>query len=67
VDPLAHRALAIGLEALDVDAQLLAQLAQVLVDFGERDRPVLNRIALPEHVVVDAMQHQEFLHLVSPL
>ena len=39
VDALAHRALAVGLEALDFRAQFLAQRLQVGVDLGERDRP----------------------------
>jgi hypothetical protein len=65
VDALAHRTFAVGLEAHDFDAQLLAELLQVIVDFGQRDRPVLSRIALAEHVVVDAVQHQEFLHFIS--
>ena len=35
---------------------------QLAVDLFQRDRPVLLGIALAEHAVVDAVQHQELFH-----
>jgi hypothetical protein len=39
-----------------------AQRLHAGVDLGERDRAVLLRVALAEHVVVDAVEHQDRLH-----
>ena len=37
----------------------LPSAAQLRVDLGERDRPVLLRVALAEHVEVDAVEHED--------
>mgnify|MGYP003694014001 CR=1 FL=1 len=43
----------------DFGAEFLAQRLQACVDFLQRDRSVLDRVALAEHVVVDAVEHQD--------
>jgi hypothetical protein len=43
VDALDHLPLAIGLEALDLGAELLAERDRLGIDLGERDRSVLGR------------------------
>jgi hypothetical protein len=59
---IAQGTFAIGLEAVYLAAQLAAQAAQRCVDLGQRDRAVLGGVALAEHVVVDAVQHQDLFH-----
>ena len=65
VNPFAHLAFAVGLEGLHLDAQLFRERLQLAVNFVERDRSILLGIALAEHVVVDAMKHQERFHVDS--
>jgi len=60
VDALAHPAFVVGLEAHDLRAELLAESLDPGVDLRKRDRSVLLRIALAEHVEVDAVQHEDF-------
>ena len=55
MDAFAHCTLEIRLEALDFDAEFLTERLQPCVDLAERDRPVLRRVALAEHVEVDAV------------
>jgi hypothetical protein len=59
VDTLAHRALIVGLEAFQLRAQFLAERLEPLVDLGQRDRAVEGRLALAEHVEIDAMKHED--------
>jgi hypothetical protein len=47
MDPLADRAFVIGLEGDDLDAELLAEIAQLPVDFRQRDRAVYLGSRLP--------------------
>jgi hypothetical protein len=60
VDAFAHFAFTIGLEVLQVSAQLFTQSTQAGVDFIQCDGPVLLGVALAKHVVVDAVQHENF-------
>ena len=62
VDALAHRAFVVGLKAFHRRAQLARQLVQRGVDVGQRGRAVLRRVALAEHVEVDAVQDEEVHH-----
>jgi hypothetical protein len=62
VDPQTHVAFAVRLIAFRGNAQLFAEGLQSSVDVFEGGRPVLNRIAFAEHVVVDAVQHQKLFH-----
>src|SRR6267378_3098783 len=64
VDALAHRGFTVGLEAHHLDAQLAAEGLKLRVDLGQRDRAVLRRVALAEHVVVDAVEHED-LHVFT--
>ena len=59
VNAFAHRALKIGLEVLDPRAQLLSERHQALIDLVERDGAVLRRIALAEHIEIDAVEHKD--------
>ena len=59
MDALAHGALEIALEVLDPRAQLLPKRHQALIDFIKRDGAVLRRIALAEHIEVDAVEHED--------
>ena len=73
IDPLlvrimdlpADRPFIIRLEGFDGAAQLLPQRLQFPIDPIEGDGPVLSRVPLPEHVQVDAVQHQNLLHPFS--
>ena len=49
----------IGLKRGDRGAQLAPQGLQARIDLREGDRTVLLRIALAEHIVIDAMQHED--------
>src|SRR5262249_3554665 len=62
VNALAHLGLAVGLERSQLDAELPGERLELLVDLTERDRSVQLRIALSEHVEVDAVKPQELLH-----
>src|SRR6185369_10127848 len=64
MDPFAHLAFVVGLKAFDLRAELLAEREQPGVDFRERGRAVLRRLALAEHVEVDAVEHED-LHRTS--
>ena len=66
VDLLAHLSLVIGLECLNGTSQLLRQLFNLLIDLIERNRPVLGRVPLPEHVMIDPMQKQNLFHIILP-
>jgi hypothetical protein len=59
VDAFDHLAFVVGLKVLDIDAKFPSQRDDLIVDLVERDRPVLLRITLAEHVVVDAMEHED--------
>jgi hypothetical protein len=59
VDALGHFAFDVGLKALDIGAQFLAQCDQACVDFRQGGGAVLRRVALAEHVEVDAVQGQD--------
>jgi hypothetical protein len=73
IDPLpvrvmdlpADRPFIIRLEGFDGSAQFLPQRLQSPIDLIEGDGPVLGRVPLPEHVQVDAVQHQNLLHPFS--
>jgi hypothetical protein len=65
VNPLTHFLFAVGLETDHFDAELLAQRLQARVDLAQGRGSVLDRVALAEHVVVDAMEHQDFHHASS--
>src|ERR1700674_1300431 len=67
VNPLTHFLFAVGLETDHFDAKLLAQCLQARVDLAQRRGSVLDRVALAEHVVVDAMEHQDFHHDYSSI
>jgi len=60
MDMLDHGAFVIGLKAFDVSAELRAQHLQTGIDLGQRDRPVLGRVALTEHIEINAVQNQNF-------
>jgi hypothetical protein len=62
MDTLTHRRFAVRLKRIDLHTQFLAQRLQPGIDVGERNRSVLRRVALAEHVVIDAMKHQDVLH-----
>jgi len=49
----------VGLEALDLDAQFGPQRQQLFIDLRQRGRAVLLRVALAEHVEVDAVENEE--------
>jgi len=55
----------VGLKGLDGGVQLFAQGAQLVVDLGQGDGAVLLRIALAEHVVIDAVEHEHFHRFTS--
>jgi hypothetical protein len=59
VDAFGHFTFKVGLEALDLSAQFLAQSRHLGVDFIQRDGAVLGRVALAEHVQVDAVQDKD--------
>ncbi len=59
MDAVYHRPFAVGLEATHPCVQFRTQRLQLLVDFRQGGRAVLGRIALTEHVQVDAMQNEK--------
>jgi hypothetical protein len=59
VDAFGHFTFKVGLEALDLSAQFLAQSRHLGVDFIQRGGAVLGRVALAEHVQVDAVQDKD--------
>ncbi len=60
VDPIAHCAFTVGLEAFDFSAQFLAQRTDRSIDFFQCDGAVVFRVAFAEHVVVDAVEQKNF-------
>ncbi len=60
MDALAHGAFIVGLKGFNAGAKFFAQAAQACIDLVERDRAVLLGVALAKHVVVDAVQHDDF-------
>jgi len=55
VNTLDHQRFAVGLKGVDADAELRGQFGQACIDVLEGEGSVLRRVALAEHVVVDAM------------
>jgi hypothetical protein len=65
VDALHHLALVVGLKHSTArPARRPAHHGGV--DLGQRGRAVLGRVALAEHVEVDAVEHEDGLHLNCP-
>lgn len=60
VDSLDQLAFMVRLKTLNGRAQLAAQCLQVRVDLGQRRRAVLRRVALAEHIEIDAVQDKNF-------
>ncbi len=59
VDALGHFAFKVGLVALDLGPQFLAQSRHLGVDFVQRGGAVLGWVAFAEHVQVDAVQDKD--------
>ena len=53
----------VALETLNFDPQLCRQFAQQYIDFSQRGRSILLGVAFSEYVQIDAVQHQNFLHI----
>jgi hypothetical protein len=60
MNALAHGTFVVGLEGFYFGTQLLTQGDQTGIDFVKRDGAVLSRVTLAKHVVVDAMEHEDF-------
>ena len=58
MNALAHGTFKIGLETLDAGTQIVAERRHRCVDLGQRDGAVLRRIALAEHVEIDAVEQE---------
>ena len=56
MDSLDDLALVVGLEAFDLDVELGGERTERGVNVGQRRRAVRARVALAEHVEVDAVQ-----------
>ena len=60
VDSFDHLAFVVRLKTLNGRAKLAAQCLHARVDLGQRRRAVLRRVALTEHVEIDAVQNKNF-------
>ena len=60
MDALAHCAFAVGLKSLKLGAKLVTQSIQAGIDLIQRNGAVLPGVALAKHVVVDAVEHEDF-------
>jgi hypothetical protein len=58
VNALADFRLAVGLETLEPGAELFRKRLQRFIDLGKRRGAVHARLALAEHVQVDAMEYE---------
>jgi hypothetical protein len=67
LDAIDELALDVGLDGLDLDAELGRERAQAVVDLLERERPVDVGLATTEEVQVRAVQHEHGLTAGAPI
>ena len=60
VHAFAHLAFVVGLKTIHLGTQFGRQRFDTLLDLGQRDRAVLFRVAVTEHVQVDAIEEEDF-------
>ncbi len=60
VHAFAHLTFVVGLKTIHLCTQFGSQRFDALLDLGQRDRAVLLRIAMTEHVQVDAIEEKDF-------
>ena len=67
MDAIDELALDVGLNGLDLDAELGRERAQAVVDLLERERPVDVGLAATEEIQVRAVQHEHGLAAGAPI
>ena len=59
VEVLDELRLRVGLEAVHLELKLAAELRYPALEFDQRERPVVRRVAATQHVQVDAVHHRD--------
>jgi hypothetical protein len=65
MDALTHLTFTVRLKRLHLDTEGSSQSSQTRVDFVQRDGAVVNGVPLAEHVVIDAVKHEDFHEIPS--